>query len=685
VAKKIAITAGAAGPLGVTVTEDGVNVAVISRNAERLFFCVFEEPGETEIARLPLMRGDDDVHSGLVVGIGPRARYGLRADGPYEPGRGHWFDPAKLLVDPYARALDRPFALHADLAAPRSAGIDTARLVPKAIVRGAMTEMAAAPAAPPRRPGFVYELAIKAFTKKHPAIPAPQRGTAAGLAHPAAIEHLTRLGVDTVELMPVAAWIDERHLPRLGLTNAWGYNPIVFMAPDPRIAPGGIAELRAAVTTLHAAGIQVILDVVYNHTGESDVLGPTLSLRGLDSALYYRHEEDGRLVNDTGCGNTLAAERPPVTRLILDALRLFATETGIDGFRLDLATSLGRLPEGFSGEAPLFGAMRSDPLLGPMMVIAEPWDVGPGGYQLGNFPEGWLEWNDRYRDDVRLFWRGDPARIGGLATRLAGSSDLFRKGNRKPSASVNFIAAHDGFPLRDLVSYGEKHNQSNGEANRDGTDANFSWNNGIEGETPDALVAEARRRDVRSLLATLFVSRGTPMLTAGDEFGRGQRGNNNAYAQDNDITWLDWAKADTALATFVAALIRLRGSHAALSEDRFLDGAAVDDSGIKDVVWLNPAGDEMGGEDWSADVHILGAVFYAGETIEHSADRVAIWINGGRETALAALPQNRDDHFWELVLDTSAAAVATPSKVSRAQVFLPARSVLAFAEKPDLS
>jgi glycogen operon protein len=662
--------------LGAVLVEDGLSVAVVSTTAERIFFCLFDEPGEREVARVPLAERDGNVHFDVIPNVGAGARYGLRADGPYDPANGHWFDPAKLLVDPYATRLDRPFAYRPELAAPRHAEIDTAAMVPKAIVAAGMPALSPGLRRPPQA---VYEIAVKAFTKRHPAIPAPLRGTLAGLAHPAAIEHLVRLGVDTVELTPIAAWIDERHLPPLGLANAWGYNPVTFLAPDPRLAPGGLAEVRATVAALHAAGIGVILDVVFNHTGESDVLGPTLSLRGLDNSLYYRGAADdpGKLVNDTGCGNTLAAERPEVVRLILDAMRHWAGQTGVDGFRLDLAASLGRLPSGFSRDAPLFAAVAADPLLSRLTMIAEPWDVGPDGYQLGNFPGGWREWNDRFRDDVRRFWRGDGS-AAALATRLAGSSDIFENRDRQPSASINFLAAHDGFALNDLVSYAQKHNERNGEQNRDGTGENLSWNHGVEGGTHDPGVEEARRVDLRVLLATLYAARGTPMLTAGDEFRRTQGGNNNAYAQDNAVTWLDWANADTELAAFAARLVALRRAHPALSADAFLTGLPLDDTAIPDVAWFRPDGREMTVADWKRDARILGMVLYrsAGSA---AADRVAIWFNAAVHSVGAWLPRPRPLHRWQTILD-SASGDADRKPAPEGRIVLPARSVLIFAE-----
>ncbi|MEJ0011782.1 MAG: glycogen debranching protein GlgX [Bauldia sp.] len=656
---RLTIASGSPEPLGVTVWDDGINIAVVSRNADAIWFCLFDDR-DREIARLPLPSRTGDVWSGFVAGVKPGARYGLRADGPYGPETAHRFDPAKLLLDPHAVAIDRPFALHQALSAPRSTEIDTAELMPKAIVAAS-----AAPEIAPRKPGFIYEIGVRAFTKLHPGVPEKLRGTVAALAEPKVIDHLVKLGVDTVELMPIAAWIDERHLPPLGLTNAWGYNPVGFMAGDPRLMPGGADEIRRAATALRAAGIGVILDVVFNHTGESDVQGPTLSLRGLDNALYYRHHDDGTLANDAGTGNTLAAERPEVVRLMVDAMRHWAG-TGVAGFRLDLASVLGRRDGGFTRDAPLFSAVEADPVLSQLTMIAEPWDVGLGGYQLGNFPARWSEWNDRFRDDVRRFWRGDAGALGTLATRLAGSADVF--GARRPSASVNFIAAHDGFALADLVAYAEKHNVANGENNRDGGNADFSWNNGVEGVTAQTAIIAARGRDVRALLATLFVSRGLPMLTAGDEFGRTQGGNNNAYAQDNATTWLDWAGADMDLAAFAARLVALRKAHPSLAADAFLSGQG---EPLPDAMWLAGDGGAMTPEKWNDGRRSVGLALFAG------GDRTAIWINGG-DAAPGWLPDARVGRQWQLALDTSEPKAS--ARTAEMRFTLPERSVLVFAE-----
>ncbi len=678
------VSPGRPSPLGVTVDEDGITVAVVSRSAERIFICIFDQSGDREIARLALPeRTDDDIHHGFIAGVKPGARYGFRADGPFDPARGHRFDPAKLLVDPYAVQLDRPFIQHADLAAPRAAEIDTARLVPKAIV--SRPQPTASPLSP-STPGFIYEIAVKAFTRRHPDIPAPLRGTVAALAHPRVVDHLLKLGVDTVELMPIAAWIDERHLPTLMLSNAWGYNPVTFLAPDPRIAPGGLAEIRRAVNALHDAGIRVLLDVVMNHTGESDAAGATLSLRGLDNALYYLHAEQdpGLLVNDTGCGNTLAVERAPVARLVVDALRHWTSQTGVDGFRFDLATVLGRTSHGFSTDAPLLAAIDRDPLLAGLTFVAEPWDIGPGGHRLGQFPSGWHEWNDRYRDNVRRFWRGPDGSVGALATRLAGSSDIFAGRSRPPSRSINYVASHDGFTLRDLVSYRSKRNLPNGEDNRDGPSDEISWNNGAEGPTADAGVEAHRRRDIRALLATLMVSRGTPMLTAGDEFGRTQHGNNNAYAQDNETTWLDWRNADDELIEFVSKLARLRRSHRALSADHFLTGTAIDASGIPDALWLTPDARKMSEHDWNQpSVPLLGLSLYTAPIGALPADRVCIWINRGMVDTAASLPSPRPGLVWRVASDSSRIAPDIVEDLSSNQIVVPGRAVVVVAEAAD--
>lgn len=554
--------------LGAHPVPGGTRFAVRS-TAEQVELCLFDGADERRIA----MTRDGDVWSATVPGTGQL--YGYRAHGSHDPTNNHWFDPAKLLVDPYALELDRPF-----VQSPRLGlhGEDTADIVPRARV---VAPLICSPPPPLFRPGrLIYELNVRAFTMRHPAIPPEQRGTLVALAHPAIIAHLRKLRVGAVELMPITAAIDERHLPPLGLRNAWGYNPVVPMALCPERVPGGVAELVATVAALREAGIGVILDLVFNHMGESDVQGGTLSFRGLDPNVYAR-TPDGTLINDAGTGNTLDASRPSVRAMILDSLRHFA-RAGVDGFRFDLAPVLARGP-GFDAHAPIFAEIAADPILSTRIMIAEPWDIGPGGYQLGQFPDHWLEWNDKYRDQVRRFWRGD-GRAGDLATRIAGSADVFVGSS---SRSVNFVAAHDGFTLADLTAYAERHNHANGEDNRDGHGDEVSWNHGAEGPTDDPAIRDARKASVRAMLSTLFLSRGTPMLTAGDEFGRSQRGNNNGYAQDNETTWLDWETRDEALEDFVARLSRFRRDTPVGWTD-WLDKAE----------WRNPSGAPMTAEDW---------------------------------------------------------------------------------------
>lgn len=559
---------------GASPIPGGTRFAVRARDAAAVWLCLFDHDAERRVA----MARDGDWFVLEVAGVGPGQCYGYRAEGDWAPDAGRWFDPAKLLVDPYAVELDRRFAYDPILS---EFGADTAAVVPHAIVP-ALTAPAPIqrPLIDPARP--IYELNVRAFTIQHPDVPEAQRGTIAALAHPTIIAHLRKIGVGTVELMPIVAWIDERHLPPLGLRNAWGYNPVVPMAIDPGLAPGGVAELRDTVTALHAAGIGVVLDLVFNHSGESDRDGPILSLRGLDNR-SYAHASDGNLINDTGTGNTLDAGDAGMRELILASLRHFAA-LGVDGFRFDLAPVIARSP-GFDPNAPIFAAIAADPLLRDKVMIAEPWDIGPGGYQLGNFPADWLEWNDRYRDDVRRFWRGDGS-AGQLATRLMGSADVFGSVTR----SVNFLAAHDGFTLADLVSHVYRHNHANGEDNRDGHGDNLSWNHGVEGASDDPAIAAARAADLRALLATLFATRGYVQLTAGDEFGRSQRGNNNAYAQDNAIGWVDWSARDVALEDHVAALATWRR-----------ENPAVFDTDVPEqAVWLTLDGAPMTPAQWEA-------------------------------------------------------------------------------------
>lgn len=652
-------------PLGATTTEEGVDFAVYSETAEKMWVCLFDETDE-ETDRIELTRGEGNVWRTHVDGLTSGARYGLRADGRFEPEQGYCFDPNKLLVDPYARRIDRTFVRSPKLRLKRDESVDTAPLVPKAIVQEPAEGQALENN--DQRPHLIYELNVRPFTMRHPSVQGPLRGTVAGLTTRFVIDHLKHIGVDVVELMPVAAWIDDGHLPALGLTNVWGYNPITYFAPDPRIVPRGPHELRTMAEMYREAGIKVVLDVVYNHTGEGDYDGPALSMKGLDARTYYRHVEvDGQLhlVNDSGTGNTLQCDHPAVQDLVVDSLRYWVTEFGIAGFRFDLATVLGRGMEGFSPDAALLERIRTDDILKDCLLIAEPWDPGPGGYHVGRFGEPFMEWNDKYRDEVRRFWRGDSGMIGALAGKLAGSADQFNHDGRKPSASVNFLAAHDGFTLADTVSYEHKHNEANGEENRDGHDANYSWNNGAEGPTDDPDIITARNHDIRAMLATLFVSHGTPMITAGDEFGRTQGGNNNAYAQDNEITWLDWENADGELVNFVAELSRFRCEHPALNTDRFLTGEERD--GFKDVMWLHPEGREMAEEDWTnPEASVMGMFLHeAGEVM-------LVWFNRQREAVEAVLPKENGLVFEPVLVSCPGCEVA----VEDGRITLPARSVV---------
>ena len=627
------LTEGVPEPLGVTLYGAGVNVAIHSGTADAIVFCLFDAAGDVQTAAFRLPGRTGAVLHGHVGGVLAGARYGLRAHGPFDPQAGHRFNPSRLLVDPHALAIDRPFRLHPSML-PEDGDVDSAPWMPKAIVT-APEDFATAGHLVPWDRTVIYELHVRGFTMLHPDIPEALRGTFAGLGHPVAVAHLVRLGITTVEVLPCAAWIEERHLAALGLTNHWGYNPVALLAPDPRLAPGGWPEIRAAVAALATAGIETVVDVVLNHTGESDELGPTVSLRGLDNAGYYALQSDAALyVNDTGCGNTLALDRAPALRLAMDALRAWARMGGVHGFRFDLATTMGRRPNGFDPQAPLLAAIAQDPLLSRLKLIAEPWDLGLGGYRLGAFPAGWGEWNDRFRDDVRRFWRGDSGMRGALATRLAGSADAFA-GRHRPSRSVNYVTAHDGFTLADLVSHAHKHNATNGEDNRDGTDDNLSWNNGAEGATFDPTILAARLADQKALLAILLLARGTPMLAMGAERGHSQAGNNNAYAQDNAGSWIDWSRDDGGLTEWTRTLIALRRNFPVLRRDRFLTGS--------DVTWHGADGQVLTDARWAdADDPVLVMVL---------AGQVALLINPGHAAAEVTLPSATGG--WVVLADSS--------------------------------
>jgi glycogen operon protein len=602
--------------MGATWDGLGINFAVFSSHAERIDLCLFEPSGRHQIASYSLPEYTDEVWHGYLPDATAGLLYGYRAYGPYEPEAGHRFNPNKLLLDPYARAIAgsvhwsdalygfRLQSSRGDLSFDRR---DSAAVMPKSVVTDDSFNWGDDhPPAVPWSETIIYEAHVRGLTMLNEAIRPHERGTFAGLAHPTMIEHYNRLGITAIELMPIHTFLQDRELLQRGLRNYWGYNTLGFFAPERSyLASGSPNEMRVAVRRLHAAGIEVILDVVYNHTAEGSETGPTLSFRGLDNANYYRLQAGNsrHAVNDTGTGNTLNLSHPCVLQMVTDSLRYWVESFHIDGFRFDLTSTLGREPGGFDAGAGFFDVLRQDPVLSKVKLIAEPWDIGPGGYRLGGMPPGFAEWNDRFRDGVRRFWRGDAGHRPEIAARLAGSADTFAHHGRRPWASVNFAASHDGFTLRDLVSYEERHNEANGENGRDGHPANFSRNWGVEGPTTDVTVNALRERVQRALLMTVFFSSGTPMLLAGDEFGRTQNGNNNAYCQDNETSWLDWelaaTPAGTALAAFVARLTRLRREHPVLRSANFLHGRAEPAPGIADIAWFDEDSGTISIDAWN--------------------------------------------------------------------------------------
>jgi len=604
------MTAGRADPIGATFDGEGVNFALFSENATRVTLCLFSRDGKKEIQRIDLPERSGDVWHGYVAGMRPGQLYGYRVDGPYAPRDGHRFNPNKLLIDPYARRLtghpdwdDALFgftigAPEADLSFDTR---DSARFMPKCVVED--PDFAWGPTGAPDTPiseSVIYEAHVKGLTALHPKVKEKDRGRFLGIASPPMLEHYARLGITAVELLPVHAFLNDRFLVEKDLLNYWGYQSLGFFAPDPRyLAKAEIAEFQQMVARLHAAGIEVILDVVYNHTGEGSELGPTLAFRGLDNAAYYRLAEDRRYyINDTGTGNTVNMDHPMVLRMVMDSLRYWVEVMHVDGFRFDLCATLGRTPTGFDRGSSFFDAIRQDPVLTHVKLIAEPWDIGPGGYQLGGFPTPFLEWNDKYRDGVRRFWRRDPGHAAELASRLTGSALQFDHSGRPATSSVNLITAHDGFTLADVTAYNEKHNLANGEDNRDGHGANYSDNMGAEGPTRDRRINTARGQRRRNMLATLLLSQGTPMLLAGDELGNSQNGNNNAYCQDNAIGWIDWSTADDDLLDFTARMIALRREHPILRQKRFLHSEPREADGKPDLFWWRADGQAMTPEDW---------------------------------------------------------------------------------------
>jgi isoamylase len=623
-------------PLGATWDGEGVNFALYSEHAEKVELCLFDISGKREVLRVPLPEQTDMVWHGYLPEVRPGQLYGYRVYGPYAPEHGQRFNHHKLLLDPYGKQLqgdlhwsDAHFGYKVghkqeDLSFDRR---DNASGMPKnRVIDSAFTWGADAPPKIPWHQTVIYELHVKGFTMRHPDIPAPLRGTYAGLATAPAIEHFTRLGVTSIELMPVHSFVDDRQLVDRGLRNYWGYSTIGFFAPDPHyLSTSSIHEFKTMVKTLHSAGLEVILDVVYNHTAEGNHLGPTLSLKGIDNSTYYRLMPDNpRYYKDyTGTGNTLNMQHPRVLQLIMDSLRYWVLDMHVDGFRFDLAATLARELHEVNRLGAFLDIIHQDPVLSQVKLIAEPWDLGEGGYQVGNFPVGWAEWNDRYRDTVRSYWKGDDGVVGDLAYRITGSSDLYAHSGRRPYASVNFVTAHDGFTLHDLVSYNDKHNGPNGENNQDGTTNNRSWNCGVEGPTSDPDIRALRAKQKRNFLATLFLSQGVPMMYAGDAIGHTQLGNNNAYCQDNDISWINWElnPQDRDLLEFARRMIGLRKRHPVFRRRRFFQGRPIKGANVKDVLWLNPAGKEISEEEWrDPSVHCLG-MFLSGQGLDETDER----------------------------------------------------------------
>ena len=661
------LEAGSPQPLGANWTGRGTNFAVFSAHAERVELCLFDASGREEIARLDLPARTGDIWHGFLPSRfgGPGLQYGYRVHGPYDPARGHRFNPAKLLLDPCAQSLRGPFEWHPALQGAvrghddRPSRDDSAPYVPRAeVVDGSFDWARVRSPNVPWRDTIIYEVHVKGFTQRHPAVPPHLRGKYLGLVEPPVLEHLRRLGVTTIELMPVQAFVSEEFLAQRGLANYWGYNSLAWFAPEPSYAvDDAVTEFKTMVRALHDAGFEVILDVVFNHTAEGNEKGPTLCLRGFDNSVYYRLPAGHRAqyVNDSGCGNTINFDEPAVRAMVIDCLRYWATDMRVDGFRFDLAPILGRGAHGFSRAAPFFSALRADPQLSYLKMIAEPWDIGPGGYQLGSFPVGWAEWNDKYRDTVRAFWRGDRPLVGAFAERFAGSSDLFRARGRKPTASVNYVAAHDGFTLHDTVSYEGRHNAANLEGNRDGHAHNLSANYGVEGPTDDPAILATRARQARNLLATVFLSQGVPMLLAGDEFGRTQHGNNNAYCQDNEINWIDWmlAERNAALVAFVRRLVDLRKSRLWLRRDTFLKGTQRG-ADTKDVTWLHPTGREMTEPDWNDSSLRSIAVLLNGATARStSGGDLLVVFNADDAATQMTLPAPPEGATWGVLFDTS--------------------------------
>jgi isoamylase len=673
-----AVWPGDSYPLGATYDGAGTNFGLFSEVAQRVELCLFDDDGAE--SRVDLREVDGFVWHAYLPGIGPGQRYGYRVHGPYHPAAGQRCNPAKLLLDPYAKAIDgavswgQPVFSYQFGHPDRRNNADSAPYVPRSVVVNPYFDWTHD--RPPRTPyheTVIYEAHVRGLTKEHPVVPEEQRGTYLGLAHPAVISHLRGLGVTAIELMPVHQFVTDSHLNDRGLRNYWGYNTIGFFAPHNVYSASGsrgqqVQEFKSMVRTMHEAGIEVILDVVYNHTAEGNHLGPTLSFRGIDNAAYYRLADDDRryYMDTTGTGNSLLMRHPHVLQMIMDSLRYWVLEMHVDGFRFDLAAALARQFHEVDRLSVFFDLVQQDPVVSQVKLIAEPWDVGDGGYHVGNFPPLWSEWNGKYRDTIRDLWRGQHATLPEFAFRLTGSSDLYKQDSRRPVASVNFVTAHDGFTLADLVSYDHKHNEANGEDNRDGSDDNRSWNCGHEGPTDDPAVLALRARQKRNFLTTLLLSQGVPMLLAGDEMGRTQQGNNNAYCQDNEISWVNWAvhdEDDQALVDYVRTLIGLRAEHPVFRRRRFFSGQALRGGRqrLRDIAWFTPTGQEMTGEDWDAGFAKSLTVFLNGQAIsepDRRGDRIAddsflLLFNASEHDLVFAIPPRRYGPRWTTVLDTA--------------------------------
>ncbi|ALJ00502.1 glycogen debranching protein GlgX [Rufibacter tibetensis] len=665
-------------PLGATWDGTGVNFALYAHNAIGVELCLFDSPeSDVESARFKMEERTYEVWHTYVPELKPGQLYGYRVYGEYSPEEGHRFNPNKLLIDPYAKAIAGTINWHESLFGYKFghegedlsfSDLDSAPYIPKSVVIDPSFDWGddKSPNLPYHK-SIIYEAHVKGFTKQHPDIPEEIRGTYAGIAHPITIQYLLDLGITAIELLPVHHFITDWHLQEKGLTNYWGYNTIGFFAPDVRYSSSGVlgqqvTEFKNMVKALHKAGIEVILDVVYNHTGEGNEKGPTLSFKGVDNASYYRLVEDNKryYMDYTGTGNTLNANLPSVLRLIMDSLRYWITEMHVDGFRFDLASALARELHGVDKLSSFFDIIHQDPIISQVKLIAEPWDVGEGGYQVGNFPPGWTEWNGMYRDCMRDFWRGEDSMLAEFANRFTGSSDLYYDDYRRPTASINFITAHDGFTLNDLVSYNEKHNEANGEDSKDGDDHNRSWNCGVEGPTEDRWVIDLRNRQKRNFLTTMFLSQGVPMLVAGDELSRTQHGNNNAYCQDNEISWIDWEGADTSLQEFTKKLIHFRKNHPVFRRRRWFQGRAIKGHGVEDIAWFLPNGEEMSYEHWEQDHAKSLGVYLNGRGVHSRGpkgevvldDSFYVIFNAYHDSLVFHAPNGKYGKEWTVAIDT---------------------------------